>query len=79
MTLGCPVVTANTASLPEVTGDSAILINPDNYLEIAAAIYQVISDTSLRQELITKGKKQAAKFSWQKTAQATIKAYRSLL
>jgi glycosyltransferase involved in cell wall biosynthesis len=79
MTLGCPVVTANTASLPEVTGDSAILINPDNPLEIAAAIYQVISDTSLRQELITKGKKQAAKFSWQKTAQATIKAYLSLL
>ncbi|GCA90515.1 glycosyltransferase family 4 protein [Microcystis aeruginosa] len=79
MTLGCPVVTANTASLPEVTGDSAILINPDNPLEIAGAIYQVISDTSLRQELITKGKKQAAKFSWQKTAQATIKAYRFLL
>jgi glycosyltransferase involved in cell wall biosynthesis len=79
MTLGCPVVTANTASLPEVTGDSAILINPDNPLEIATAIYQVISDTSLRQDLITKGKKQAAKFSWQKTAQATIKAYHSLL
>jgi glycosyltransferase involved in cell wall biosynthesis len=39
----------------------------------------VISDTSLRQDLITKGKKQAVKFSWQKTAQATIKAYRSLL
>jgi glycosyltransferase involved in cell wall biosynthesis len=78
MTLGCPVVTANTASLPEVTGDSAILINPDNPLEIAEAIYQVISDTSLRQQLIDKGKQQAEKFSWQKTAQATIKAYRYL-
>jgi glycosyltransferase involved in cell wall biosynthesis len=79
MTLGCPVVTANTASLPEVTRDSAILINPNNHLEIAEAIYQVLSNTSLRQELIAKGKKQAAKFSWQKTAQATMQAYRYLL
>jgi glycosyltransferase involved in cell wall biosynthesis len=79
MTLGCPVVTANTASLPEVTGESAMLINPDNPLEIAEAIYKVISDNFLRQELIAKGKKQAAKFSWQKTAQATMKAYRYLL
>lgn len=79
MTLGAPVVTSNTSSLPEVAGDAAILINPQNVEEIAAGIFRVISDRQLRDQLIQLGKERAKLFSWEKTAQATIYIYRSLL
>lgn len=79
MTLGTPVVTSNTSSLPEVAGDAAILVDPQNPVELADAILQVISDSQLRQKLIHKGKQRATLFSWEKTAQATVAAYRFLL
>ena len=75
MTLGTPVVTANTSSLPEVAGDAALLINPHEPIELAEAILNIISDTQLRHKLIQKGKQRAQMFSWQKTARETIKAY----
>jgi glycosyltransferase involved in cell wall biosynthesis len=77
MTLGCPVVTSCTSSLPEVAGDAAILVSPHDSLEMAAAIEKVITDSQLRQDLIDKGKQQAQKFSWQQTARDTLNAYRS--
>ncbi|MBR8830938.1 MAG: D-inositol-3-phosphate glycosyltransferase [Chroococcopsis gigantea SAG 12.99] len=79
MTLGCPVITADTSSLPEVAGDGALLINPTDNLQLASAILQVISDSAYRESLITKGYIQARKFSWQKTARLTLAAYQSLL
>jgi glycosyltransferase involved in cell wall biosynthesis len=79
MTLGTPVVTSNTSSLPEVVGDAAIMIDPYNFLELAAAIFQVISDSQLRHNLIAKGQQQAKLYSWEKTAKDTIHAYKSLL
>jgi glycosyltransferase involved in cell wall biosynthesis len=79
MTLGAPVVTSNTSSIPEVTGDAAILIDPDDYMQLAEAILQVISDSQLRQDLINKGKIRANLFSWERTAEQTLKAYRSIL
>jgi glycosyltransferase involved in cell wall biosynthesis len=79
MTLGCPVVTAHSSSLPEVAGDAAILVDPASPEELATACWRVMSDRSLRQSLITQGYAQAAKFSWRRTAQATLAAYRSLL
>lgn len=75
MTLGSPVVTSNSSSLPEVAGDAALLINPDDFMELAEAILRVISDTKLRQKLIQKGKERAKLFSWKKTARQTLKAY----
>lgn len=78
MTLGTPVVSANTSSLPEVAGDAAIMINPDDPVSLAEAILQVVSDSCLRHELVRKGKEQARLFSWEKTAKATLQAYRSL-
>jgi glycosyltransferase involved in cell wall biosynthesis len=78
MTLGCPVVTSCTSSLPEVAGDAAILVSPHDSLEMAAAIEKVITDSQLRQDLIDQGKQQAQKFSWQQTARDTLTAYRSL-
>ena len=78
MTLGTPVVTSNTSSIPEVAGDGAILINPDEILELAEGILKVISDQKIKQDLIIKGRKQSQNFSWEKTAKETLKAYQQL-
>lgn len=79
MTLGAPVVTSNTSSLPEVVGDAALLIDPHDSTSLAKAILQVISDPKLRNQLIDKGKKRAKLYSWERTAKETLKAYRTLL
>jgi glycosyltransferase involved in cell wall biosynthesis len=79
MTLGAPVVTSNTSSIPEVAGDAAILIDPNDSMQLAEAILKVISDRQLRQELINKGKERAKIFSWERTAKETLNAYRTLL
>ncbi len=79
MTLGAPVVTGNTSSLPEVAGDAAILIDPKDPIQLAEAILQVISNSQLRQELINKGRDRAKLFSWERTAKETLKAYRSII
>ena len=79
MTLGTPVVTSNTSSLPEVAGDAALLVNPHNSFEIAEAILAIINNSQLRHNLISKGKERAKQFSWQKTARLTLDAYKSLL
>ncbi|MGB6295174.1 MAG: glycosyltransferase family 1 protein [Rivularia sp. (in: cyanobacteria)] len=79
MTLGTPVVTSNNSSLPEVAGDAALLINPNEPMQLAEAILKLISDSQLRQEFIDKGKERAKTFSWERTAIETLKAYRSII
>jgi glycosyltransferase involved in cell wall biosynthesis len=79
MTLGAPVVTSNTSSLPEVAGDAALLIDPNDPMELAEAILKVISGSQFRQDLIHKGKARAKLFSWERTAKETLNAYKSLL
>ncbi|BCL35880.1 glycosyltransferase family 4 protein [Nostoc sp. MS1] len=78
MTLGAPVVTSNTSSIPEVAGDAALLIDPNDPIQLADAILKVISDSQLRQDLIIKGKERAKLFSWERTAKETLNAYKSL-
>lgn len=79
MSLGAPVVTSNTSSLPEVAGDAALLIDPRDPIQLAEAILKVISDSQLRHLMVRKGKERAKLFSWERTARETINAYRSLL
>jgi glycosyltransferase involved in cell wall biosynthesis len=79
MTIGAPVITSNTSSLPEVAGDAALLIDPDDPTQLADAILKVISDSQLRNELIQKGRARAKLYSWERTAKETLKAYKSLL
>ncbi|MER3570476.1 MAG: glycosyltransferase family 1 protein, partial [Patescibacteria group bacterium] len=69
MACGCPVITSNTSSLPEITNDAAILVNPLNVNELAKAIINLIKDDSLKIELSKKGIEQAKKFSWEKSCQ----------
>ncbi len=73
MACGCPVITSNLSSLPEVVGEAAILVNPYNIDEITAALEKILTDESLRQNLKERGFKQAQKFSWQKTALKILK------
>jgi len=70
---GCPVITSNVSSMPEVAGDGAVLIDPKNIEQIAQGIYQVISDENFKKELIQKGYKNVKRFSWQKCARRTFK------
>jgi len=78
MVAGCPVITSNLSSLPELAGKAAILINPLSTNSITKAIDRVLKDDNLRAELIKKGKDQVKKFKWQKTAQETLKIYKEV-
>ena len=78
MTLGAPVVTSNTSSLPEVAGDAAVLVDPKDVISLAEAILRVVSDRKLRNELIIKGKAQAKLYSWERTAKETLNAYKTI-
>ncbi|MDM9584993.1 glycosyltransferase family 1 protein [Nostoc sp. GT001] len=79
MTLGAPVISSNTSSIPEVTGDAAILVDPSNSIQLGEAILKVISNSQLRQELIYQGKARAKLFSWERTAKETLNAYRTII
>jgi glycosyltransferase involved in cell wall biosynthesis len=78
MTLGAPVVSSNTSSIPEVAGNAAVLIDPNDFMQLAEAVLKVISDRQFRQDLINKGKVRANLFSWENTARETLTAYRSI-
>ena len=75
---GTPVVASNVSSLPEVVGDAALLVNPENVFEIARAIQDALLDEELRADLIAKGKTQAARYSWDRTAREVLDVYREV-
>lgn len=72
MACGTPVITSNCASLPEVAGDAALLVDPYNVGEIASAMQAIAADSSLRSCLSSLGLARASQFSWAKTGQATV-------
>ncbi len=75
MSSGTPVVASAVSSLPEVVGGAAMLVNPENVFDIARGIVEVLTNQELRQTLIEKGRKQAAKFSWARTAREVSDLY----
>ncbi|MFY0673458.1 MAG: glycosyltransferase family 4 protein [Bacteroidia bacterium] len=76
---GVPVITSNTSSMPEVSGGSTLLIDPNNLSDITNALLRLEQDTGLRAELIEKGLKNAAKFTWKNTALKTLEIYNEVL
>ncbi|MGB9459137.1 MAG: glycosyltransferase family 1 protein [Bryobacteraceae bacterium] len=78
MACGTPVVTSNVSSLPEVAGDAAMLVNPGNVFDIARGIREVLTDEPLRAELIRRGRVQAARFSWERSARQVLEIYRDV-
>lgn len=74
-----PVVSSNASCLPEVYGDAAHYFNPYDTSAMASAINEVITDSKLRNKLISNGKKQRAKYSWEKMAKETHQGYMAVL
>lgn len=79
MSFGCPVVSANVSSLPEVVGDAAELFDPADEAEMRAAIERVISTPERAQLLVDRGYERAKQFSWEKCARDTLNIYIKLL
>lgn len=75
MTCGTPIIVSNTSALPEVVGDAGMLVNPHDIDGLTVAIWRVLTEEGLRQELSQKGLKRAAKFSWEKAARQTLEVY----
>lgn len=78
MASGCPVVTSNLYSLPEVAGDAALLVNPANSDEIAGAILALCEDASLADSLRAKGHARALQFRWSDCASKVYGVYREV-
>ncbi len=73
-----PVVTSNTSSVPEVVGNAAVMVNPENVFEIMKALHRVLLDPSLREKLKTRGLEQASKFSWDASVCRMLEIYKEV-
>lgn len=71
-TTGVAVICAKNSALPEIAGDAALLVDPENVDDIAAAMLRLSQDENLRQELIAKGYENVKRFSWEKAARETL-------
>lgn len=79
MAAGTPVVASNVTSLPEVVGDAARLVSPDNVFEIMRGIKDVLLDEHLRRELRARGFERLRRFNWADTAREVLGVYREAL
>ena len=78
MACGAPVVTSNVSSLPEVTGDAAVLVDPYDTASIADGVAKVLSDPTLRDEMRVKGIARAREFSWERSVSRTREIYQEV-
>ncbi|MGH9796202.1 MAG: glycosyltransferase family 4 protein, partial [Candidatus Acidiferrales bacterium] len=74
-----PVLTSNVSSLPEVFGDSALMVNPEKVLEIARGIRQILTDQDLRARLTQSGAQRIKAYSWDRSAAQLLHVYRSVM
>jgi glycosyltransferase involved in cell wall biosynthesis len=79
MACGCPVITSNRSSLPEISGEAALLIDPENDIQLENAMAQLSNNDALRNELIKKGLLQVKKFKWNKCAEETVNFYKRVI
>jgi len=78
MACGAPVITSNTSSLPEVVGDAALLVDPHNTGELAAAIMRILESKPLQEELRQKGYEQVKQYTWAESARKMLSIYQKL-
>jgi len=78
MSLGVPVVASNISSIPEICQDAAHYFDPKDPEDMALKINELFADNTLRDDLISKGEKQASRYSWRTTAEQTLSVYKSL-
>lgn len=79
MACGIPIIASNLTSIPEVVGDAAMLINPYDIEELSNAMYHIIENKNLENQLIKKSLLRSSHFNWIKTAEKTQKAYESII
>ena len=79
MGYGLPVASSNASCLPEILGDAAVYFDPKSPSNMAKVISSILADKSLQEKLVKKGFIQVKKFSWQKTAKATLEVYERAL
>jgi glycosyltransferase involved in cell wall biosynthesis len=73
-----PVMTSRSSSMPEVAGDAALLVAPENVLEMANGLQKIATDPNFRAQLVENGKKQRLKFDWDDTAKRLYESLRAL-
>lgn len=78
MACGTPVVTSDTSAIPEIAGEGAILVNPEDENAIAGKLLQLEQDPAYREKQIAYGFQRVKQFSWQQTAQKLLKVYQNL-
>mgnify|MGYP001812763523 CR=1 FL=1 len=76
MSQGCPVISSNVSSMPEVLGNAAEFFPPDDSRALKESIMIVLSDEHRREELVSRGSAHVKEFTWQKCAEQTLAAYR---
>jgi glycosyltransferase involved in cell wall biosynthesis len=79
MSCGIPVIASNVTSVPEVVGESGLLINPKNIDDLCTSMLNVLLDENLRKKLIKSGITNASNLNWEKTASNTIYAYNRII
>jgi glycosyltransferase involved in cell wall biosynthesis len=79
MACGAPVLTSNCSSMPEVTGDAAVLVDPEDSDALAEGLERIVTDTGLRRRLAVEGPRRAALFTWRRTAELTVDSYKRML
>jgi glycosyltransferase involved in cell wall biosynthesis len=78
MAHGTPVVTSNTSSLPEVVGNAALMVNPENVFEIKRALQQALLDSEVRDRMKRLGYEQSQRFSWESSVARILEIYREV-
>jgi glycosyltransferase involved in cell wall biosynthesis len=78
MARGVPVVSSRRSAIPEVAGDAALLVDPEDVEELGAALNRLAGDEALRQDLARKGRDRAAEFTWESAVESTWKVYEEL-
>jgi len=79
MALGCPVITSNLSSMPEVAGDAAMLVDPTDVPEMAEAMSRIATDESARKELVSRGLVRSREFSWERCAGKVAEVYKDVI
>jgi glycosyltransferase involved in cell wall biosynthesis len=79
MAHGTPVLTSNTSSIPEVVGNAAVMVNPENLFEMMRALQRVLLDQTLREKLRCSGYEQVKKFSWDRSVAEVLAGYREVV
>lgn len=79
MAMGCPVLTSNVSSLPEVGGEAAVYVDPHSVEQIAAGMRRVLEDAELRESMARKGAERARTMTWDRCAQMMVACYEEVL